>query len=63
MVWSGGADVGTRFAYAETPDGPAAVVEIMELNDATRGMAAVLRDAAAGWDGKDPVREFGAAQG
>jgi hypothetical protein len=58
VVWSGGEDVGTRFAYVEPPDSPAAVIEIMELNAATRGMSALVRDAAADWDGHDPVREM-----
>ncbi|MBX7434990.1 VOC family protein [Mycobacterium sp. Y57] len=59
VVWSGGADVGTRFAYVEPPGSPAAVIEIMELTEATEGMAIFLRDAAEGWDGRDPVRELG----
>lgn len=59
VVWSGGEDVGTRFAYVEPPNSPAAVVEIMELTEATTGMAAFIRDAAAGWDGSDPIRSLG----
>ncbi len=59
VVWSGGEDVGTRFAYVESPGSPAAVIEIMELNDATEGMGTMLREAADGWDGVDPVRELG----
>ncbi|XCI61932.1 glyoxalase [Mycolicibacterium parafortuitum] len=58
VVWSGGEDVGTRFAYLEPPGGPAAAIEIMELTDATSGMATFLRDAAASWDGTDPIREL-----
>ncbi|KWX68147.1 VOC family protein [Mycobacterium sp. NAZ190054] len=60
VVWAGGQDVGTRFAYLEPPGGPAAVIEIMELNAMTHGMATFVRDAAADWDGRDPVRELGA---
>lgn len=59
VVWSGGEDVGTRFAYVEPPDRPAAIIEIMELTDTTQGMATFLRDAAATWDGGTPVRELG----
>ncbi len=59
VVWSGGQELGTQFAYVEQPGGPAAVIEIMEVNEATEGMATFLRDAAAGWDGLDPVRELG----
>ncbi|MCV7281146.1 VOC family protein [Mycolicibacterium flavescens] len=62
VVWQGGEDVGTRFAYVEPPAGGvyvAPVVEIMELNEVTTGMAAFVRDAAANWDGSDPVRVLG----
>ena len=58
-VWSGGEDVGTRFAYVEPPGSPAAVIEIMELNDMTAGMGTFVRDAAANWDGTDPIRVLG----
>ncbi|OBF98521.1 glyoxalase [Mycobacterium sp. 852002-51152_SCH6134967] len=62
VVWSGGEDVGTRFAYVEPPGGPghiAQVIEIMELTEITSGMAAFVRDAAANWDGSDPIRVLG----
>nr|WP_090277943.1 VOC family protein [Mycolicibacterium komanii]CRL73222.1 glyoxalase/bleomycin resistance protein/dioxygenase [Mycolicibacterium komanii] len=62
VVWSGGEDVGTRFAYVEPPAGRAQVaqiVEIMELTDITSGMASFVRDAAANWDGSDPIRVLG----
>lgn len=57
-VWWGGEDAGVRFAYYEPPAG-ASVVEIMELTDASAGMAAYVRRAAATWNGTDPVRELG----
>ncbi len=60
VVWSGGEDVGTRFAYAEPPGCPSTIVEIMELTDVTSGMAKFVRDAASGWDGTDPIRNLGA---
>ncbi len=59
VVWEGGSAGGARFAYLEPSDGPAAVIEIMELTDSTVWMAGQVRDAAAGWDGSDPVRELG----
>jgi hypothetical protein len=31
----------------------------MELTDATRGMAQLVRDAADGGDGTDPIRSLG----
>lgn len=60
VVWSGGGGGGARYAYLEVPDSdPAAIVEIMEITAATDGMARIVRDAAAGWDGSDPIRSFG----
>lgn len=59
VVWSGGEDGGVRFAYAEPGGVPAAIIEIMELTDASAGMATLVRRAAHGWDGGDPVREVG----
>jgi hypothetical protein len=59
IVWSGGDDGGVRFAYFEPPAGPAAIIEIMELNDSTRGMGEFIRAAAADWDGSDPIRALG----
>ncbi|ODQ95968.1 VOC family protein [Mycolicibacterium holsaticum] len=59
VVWSGGEDVGTRFAYVEPPNCPASVVEIMELTEITAGMAEFVRDAATDWDGSDPIRALG----
>ena len=56
VAWSGGADVGAKFAYVEPPNAPATIIEIMELNEATIGMMTFVRDAAANWDGSDPVR-------
>jgi hypothetical protein len=60
VPWLGGEDVGARFAYVEPPNSPATIIEIMELNDATRGMAGFVRDAAENWDGSDPIRVLGA---
>jgi len=59
VVWSGGEDVGTRFAYVEPPNSPVAIVEIMELTQTTAGMGNFIRYTAAGWDGADPIREMG----
>jgi catechol 2,3-dioxygenase-like lactoylglutathione lyase family enzyme len=56
VVWLGGEDLGARFAYIEPPNSPATIIELMELNEATIGMGTFIRDAAAGWDGTDPIR-------
>ena len=45
-----------RYAYFEPPAGPATIIELMELTAATVGMAELVRSAAAGWDGRDPIR-------
>jgi len=47
-----------RYAYLEPPAGPAAIVEIMELNELSGGMASLVKGAAAGWDGSDPIRSL-----
>ncbi len=59
IVWLGDEDVGTRFAYVEPPNSPARVIEIMENNEITAGMGKFVRDAAADWDGSDPIRVLG----
>lgn len=58
VVWSGGEGYGVRFAYVEPPNAPAAVIEISELTDATAANAIFIHDAAAEWDGNNPVREL-----
>ena len=58
VVWSGGEGYGVRFAYVEPPDAPAAVIEISELTEATAANAMFIRDAAAEWDGDNPVRDL-----
>jgi Glyoxalase/Bleomycin resistance protein/Dioxygenase superfamily len=58
-VWSGGGDGQTRYAYFEIPRSePATIIEIMELNDMSAGLASLVRSAAAGWDGSDPIRRL-----
>jgi hypothetical protein len=59
VVWSGGEGDGVRYAYAVPPGGPAAIIEIMELNEATNFLAEFVRAAADGWDGSDPIRSLG----
>jgi Glyoxalase/Bleomycin resistance protein/Dioxygenase superfamily len=56
IAWSGGEGFGVRFAYVEPPNSPATIVEISELTEASSGMAAFVRDAAANWDGSDSIR-------
>jgi Glyoxalase/Bleomycin resistance protein/Dioxygenase superfamily len=56
IVWSGGEGFGVRFAYVEPPNSPAQIIEISELTDAQAASAKFIRDAAANWDGSDPIR-------
>ena len=58
VVWSGGEGYGVRFAYVEPPNAPAAVIEISELTEATAANAVFIHDAAAEWDGTNPVRDL-----
>jgi hypothetical protein len=58
VVWSGGEGDGVRYAYAVPPGGPVAIIEIMELNEATTGLAEFVRAAADDWDGSDPIRSL-----
>jgi hypothetical protein len=59
VVWSGGDGFGVRFAYAEPPNSPATIVEISELTGAQAASSTFIHDAAASWDGGDPIREMG----
>ncbi|MFN8032463.1 MAG: VOC family protein [Mycobacterium sp.] len=56
VVWSGGDPQSARFAYFEPPGGTATIIELMELTPATVALAEMVRSAAAGWDGSNPIR-------
>jgi catechol 2,3-dioxygenase-like lactoylglutathione lyase family enzyme len=58
VVWAGAEEGSVPFVYVEPPEGPVAVIEIMELNEITKGMDALVRGASEGWDGTDPVRSL-----
>jgi hypothetical protein len=55
-VHGGDAGGAARFCYFDLGGPTKTVVEVMELNDATRGLMDAVRNAAAEWDGTDPVR-------
>lgn len=59
VVFSG--DGGTvRFAYFEPDPSVGTIIEVMELNDSSRGLADMVEGAAANWDGvSDPIRSLG----
>jgi hypothetical protein len=48
-----------KFAYFDTGGFTSTVIEVMELNDTTKWMTTMVRDAAAQWDGRDPIRTLG----
>jgi catechol 2,3-dioxygenase-like lactoylglutathione lyase family enzyme len=59
IVFSGDGGGTTRFAYFELDTTISTIVEVMELSEATRGMADLVESAAAEWDGvTDPVRSL-----
>ena len=59
VVFSGDGGGTTRFLYCDAPDVAATCLEVMELNDMTRGLMDHVRQAADGWDGvTDPVRNL-----
>lgn len=58
VVWSGAGGT-VRFAYFELDPRISTVVEVMELNESSQGLADLVAGAAAVWDGvTDPVRSL-----
>jgi hypothetical protein len=55
-----GGEVGARgrFVYFETEYHPGTVIELSEVEGPKGRMFDLIRNAAIGWDGKDPVRPF-----
>ncbi|HWK35438.1 VOC family protein [Sphingomonas sp.] len=51
---------GVRLTYFDTGLHGGAVMEMLELHDRGRAMMAEIRDAAIGWDGRDPRRTLSA---
>jgi hypothetical protein len=58
VVHHGNAGGVAMFAYFDAGGFSSTVIEIMELNDATNWMTKTVREAAADWDGSDPVRSL-----
>jgi hypothetical protein len=59
VVWSGGEGGGVRYAYFELDPRISTVVELMELTEASQGLADLVTAAAEQWDGvSDPVRSL-----
>jgi hypothetical protein len=49
---------GIRFAYLETDQIPGSMVELIESGPVINEFFALVRRAAQGWDGSDPVRRL-----
>lgn len=59
IVLSGDSGGVARFLYFEAPVVAATMLEVMELNDMTRGLMDHVRQVAEDWDGQtDPVRKL-----
>lgn len=48
--------VGARTAYVDTVPQLGAMIELIEMTPAVEELFAMIRSAADGWDGRDPVR-------
>lgn len=59
VVWSGGEELGARFAYLEASGGPADILEIVDVTEGVSAVNDLIRDAARGWNGDDPIRTLG----
>ena len=49
---------GSRVVYADPGSGEGGLVEVLEVNQDTKGLFAVMQDAAKNWDGSDPIRSL-----
>jgi hypothetical protein len=59
VAQSGDGNGVAHFAYFELDGATSTVVELMELNDATRFLATTVAEGASAWDGvTDPVRSL-----
>lgn len=55
-VQQGHTGTGIRFAYVNTDDHPGGMIELIEAGPAIVGFFKLVREAAQGWDGRDPIR-------
>jgi hypothetical protein len=62
-IQNGDAGGVAHFCYFDLGGPMSTVIEVMELNDATRGTMDSVRAAAEDWDGTNPIRYFGEASG
>jgi hypothetical protein len=57
-VQQGSTANGIRFAYINTDQHPGGMIELIEHGPAIDGFFAMVRQAAQGWDGTNPVRRL-----
>ena len=57
-VQQGHTGTGIRFAYVDTDDHPGGMIELIEAGPAITGFFKLVRDAAQGWDGSEPIRRM-----
>jgi methylmalonyl-CoA/ethylmalonyl-CoA epimerase len=57
-LMANGRALGTEWIYIDTGGGPGTVLEVVCYAEASKGLMKMIRDAARGWDGKDPIREI-----
>jgi methylmalonyl-CoA/ethylmalonyl-CoA epimerase len=50
---------GGEVIYVDTGGGPGTMVEILKPGPGTRDFFAMIREAARGWDGSEPLRRLG----
>ncbi len=50
---------GGEVIYVDTGGGPGTMVEILKPGPGSRDFFAMIRDAARGWDGSEPLRRLG----
>jgi catechol 2,3-dioxygenase-like lactoylglutathione lyase family enzyme len=46
----------THWSYVDTGGGPGTILEMVQHAPPSRGLMDMVRDAARGWDGRDPIR-------
>lgn len=59
VMQSGALPGGAEVIYVDTGGGPGTMVEILQPAPGTEALFGMIRDAAKGWDGTDPVRKLG----
>ena len=59
VVQQGKVAGGGEVIYVDTGGGPGTMVEILKTGGGGREFFGMMRDAARGWDGTDPVRKLG----